>query len=599
MQVDDEDDFMQSLGDFLSSEDKLGPKVSNSLAGIVNTENCEALAPVHVNLQIWKTLNRQTKNVDIMIQKNQGILCKGMVPQLTLMDKLLNLSKGNKGIEPSEVGEVLSLVKDSFVFTQMAYSDLNVKRRQLIKTNLRPCYRSLCPDNSPISDKLFGDSLVDKVKEVDIANRMGRKLGKLKSFLPATSTDNRKHRVNNNFNTGFTSNRFPAPYTIPENRFRFKSQNNSFRPSFSHTNDHFFREKTSHEEQLQEERQTLNPVDMECESFENASSQTDLKLHVFAFMNTPDNFIAGKIRKFLGCRKLLTQDNWILSLVKGYKIEFDTVPQQIKLPGTIKFNESEQSIINGEIENDTYLHCWDNIKDTCNLLDQCGFTIHPIKSVLHPCQEVIFLGFVINSITMTVKLKPEKAKTIVVMCKMFVKKWETTIREFAKLVGKLVASEPAVQYANFYVKPLEQKKDKALKINKGNYDAIMYLDCEIHKHLIWWINNIEKSSKPILTIEPSMILQSDSSKTGWGGLIKHPKIAMAKTDTNLFKPHSVRSASTSSAKKAGIFIDVIMKSADWKKESTFRKFYDKPIVDNNKNKGLSKKLLDNYLSHDQ
>lgn len=74
---------------------------------------------------------------------------------------------------------------------------------------------------------------------------------------------------------------------------------------------------------------------------------------------------------------------------------------------------------------------------------------------------------------------------------------------------------------------------------------------------------------------------------------------LAGLDTNLFKPHSVRSASTSSAKKAGISIDVIMKSAGWKKESTFRKFYDKPIVDNNTNKGLSKKLLDNYLSHDQ
>ncbi|CAG2245667.1 unnamed protein product [Mytilus edulis] len=84
-----------------------------------------------------------------------------------------------------------------------------------------------------------------------------------------------------------------------------------------------------------------------------------------------------------------------------------------------------------------------------------------------------------------------------------------------QLVGKLVASEPAVQYANLYVKPLKQKKDKALKINIGNYDAIMYLDCEIHKHLIWWINNIEKSSKPIITIEPSMILQSESLKTGW------------------------------------------------------------------------------------
>ncbi|CAC5356948.1 unnamed protein product [Mytilus coruscus] len=92
------------------------------------------------------------------------------------------------------------------------------------------------------------------------------------------------------------------------------------------------KEKASPEEQLQEERQALNPVDMECESFEHVSSQTDLKFHAFTFMNTPDNFIVGKICKFLGCWKLPTQDNWILSMVKGYKIEFDTVPQQTKLP---------------------------------------------------------------------------------------------------------------------------------------------------------------------------------------------------------------------------------------------------------------------------
>lgn len=38
-----------------------------------------------------------------------------------------------------------------------------------------------------------------------------------------------------------------------------------------------------------------------------------------------------------------------------------------------------------------------------------------------------------------------------------------TIRKFAQLIGKLVASEPGVSYAPLYYKTLEIEKDKALK----------------------------------------------------------------------------------------------------------------------------------------
>ena len=45
---------------------------------------------------------------------------------------------------------------------------------------------------------------------------------------------------------------------------------------------------------------------------------------------------------------------------------------------------------------------------------------------------------------------------------------------------------------------------------------------------------------------------------------------------DIFGGHSVRSASTSTAKKAGLSIDIILDMADWTSPSTFNLFYYKP-----------------------
>jgi hypothetical protein len=52
--------------------------------------------------------------------------------------------------------------------------------------------------------------------------------------------------------------------------------------------------------------------------------------------------------------------------------------------------------------------CKNNIVDSTNLLKQLGFVIHPDKSVLHRVQSIEFLGFVINSLSMTVRIIPRK-----------------------------------------------------------------------------------------------------------------------------------------------------------------------------------------------
>lgn len=52
-------------------------------------------------------------------------------------------------------------------------------------------------------------------------------------------------------------------------------------------------------------------------------------------------------------------------------------------------------------------------------------------------------------------------------------------------------------------------------------------------------------------------------------------------DTLRFKPHSTSAASTSAASNASVSLDDILHTAGWSSESTFAKFYNKPIVKEN------------------
>ena len=61
--------------------------------------------------------------------------------------------------------------------------------------------------------------------------------------------------------------------------------------------------------------------------------------------------------------------------------------------------------------NDSYLQgtgydqCLGNVKDTVALLNKLGLLIHPDKYVLYPTQQIVFLGFQVNSVTMSLHLQ--------------------------------------------------------------------------------------------------------------------------------------------------------------------------------------------------
>ena len=87
--------------------------------------------------------------------------------------------------------------------------------------------------------------------------------------------------------------------------------------------------------------------------------------------------------------------------------------------------------------NATEQSCFDNIRETTIALDVLGFVIHPEKSTFIPTQKLDYLGFIIDSVAMTVSLTDAKKAAILKLCDIALTKQKVTIRFIAKLLGKI------------------------------------------------------------------------------------------------------------------------------------------------------------------
>ena len=128
------------------------------------------------------------------------------------------------------------------------------------------------------------------------------------------------------------------------------------------------------------------------------------------------------------------------------------------------------------LQGDTYSECQQNVHDTIELLLSLGFTIHPDKSVLKPTQVIIFLGFVINSVEMTITLTTEKKEKIKELCECMLQNNKLSIRDVAKLIGNLVAAFEAVPMGQLYYRCLETQKIEALVQSQGDFDVPITLN---------------------------------------------------------------------------------------------------------------------------
>ena len=90
------------------------------------------------------------------------------------------------------------------------------------------------------------------------------------------------------------------------------------------------------------------------------------------------------------------------------------------------------------LQGKTYQECVGNVIDSVQVVDSLGFVVHPAKSTFIPSQRLEFLGFILNSVEMTIRLTPEKATDPQTAFNILLADPSPTIRDLARVIGKSV-----------------------------------------------------------------------------------------------------------------------------------------------------------------
>jgi len=191
----------------------------------------------------------------------------------------------------------------------------------------------------------------------------------------------------------------------------------------------------------------------------------------------------------------------------------------LRIMGHISAPYLDDSYLQGETLSD----CLENVKDTVKLLDSLGFVVHPKKSVFEPTKCLTFLGFVINSVDMTVRLTQEKQTKVYNACKHLLNTNIPTVREVAVVLGLMTSSLPGVMHGALYYRKLDSEKSIAAKLHKGNFDGKLLLSDKAKQELNWWIVHIHTDYNVIDHGLPSLTIYTDASKTGWGGVLDNQR----------------------------------------------------------------------------
>lgn len=138
-----------------------------------------------------------------------------------------------------------------------------------------------------------------------------------------------------------------------------------------------------------------------------------------------------------------------------------------------------------------------------------GFLVNYPKSVLEPTQKLIFIGFIINSIRKELSLPQEKNGGNSKEAKAISELQQISAHALAQLIGKMSVALLAVQPALLHYRSLQNLKLIALR--KKGYNNYPW---QLPK--IWIHNMTEWNGRAIQTPDPTMVIETDALKKGWG-----------------------------------------------------------------------------------
>ena len=186
-------ELLKAMGNEFDKVEALGPQVDETLASVVNPgirnkidrmvakelcekfdrpENCAGLVVPKINKELWLTpaMRKTTKEIDRSFQIAQKYLNQGLIPLVTLMNKLLDTDRN----------EDFQLAQSAFQLCAYAHRDISNLRRQQLRKVIADKYKQLCNDTTPLTDNLLGDDLEKQINTMDEMQKVGKDLSKYK-----------------------------------------------------------------------------------------------------------------------------------------------------------------------------------------------------------------------------------------------------------------------------------------------------------------------------------------------------------------------------------------------------------------------------------
>jgi len=163
-------------------------------------------------------------------------------------------------------------------------------------------------------------------------------------------------------------------------------------------------------------------------------------------------------------------------------------------------------------------------KNALEVLQGLGFLINLEKSVTIPTQEMEFLGFLVNSIKITLSLPIKKVQKIQKLCRQVLEYNTISVRKLSVLIGNLTASIQAVLPAPLHYRHLQSVKNQNLRVSL-DYDSLVHLTSETKIELQWWINQLHNwNGRSMLAPQITVNIQTDASNQGWGAVCNNVRI---------------------------------------------------------------------------
>ena len=159
-----------------------------------------------------------------------------------------------------------------------------------------------------------------------------------------------------------------------------------------------------------------------------------------------------------------------------------------------------------------------NLSTAVWLFISLGFLINIPKSITTPICCLEFLGFVMDTETMTISLPVHKIHSIQKEVSRLLSLKKMPMRDLACLIETLVAIKLAVWIGSLHYRALQDLKIQSLWQHLSDQTTLS-LSEEAQADLQWWLSDLSSNcSATIVKPEASIVIETDASKSGWGAV---------------------------------------------------------------------------------